>query len=69
MTDIIIPRGYDPIAKSELLHTTGEAYYNRDVAKVFFVIENRAFGPFTRGELEAAMHVANDVSYLLKGRW
>jgi len=69
MSDVLIPEGFDPIAKSELMHNTAEAYFNRDRVQVFAVVDNKPVGPFNRGELEALMHVLTDVTFLKKGKW
>ena len=69
MADVIIPKGFNSIAKSELRYTTAEAYYNNERVQVFAVVDGQPVGPFNRGELEALMHVLNDVTWIKKGKW
>ena len=65
----LIPRDYVRIALSPLSHSTGEAFYNRKIRKFIFRIDEQIlFGPITHEQMEALLHVANDVREM-RGRY
>ncbi len=62
MSKIILPEGYFRVACSELRNSTGEAFANKEGKVIFVVDGERSIGPINKAQMEALIHVLNDVS-------
>lgn len=69
MTDVLIPKGFYPIAESEFRSGTGIVYFNKDRRELLIFLDGKPFGkPFEPVKLECLMHVMNDVKEM-KGKY
>ncbi len=64
----LIPKGFFPIALTDLHGHKAIAYYNRDRHLLMFVVDGAALGPIEADMLESFIHVLKDVTEM-KGRY
>lgn len=69
MPKILIPKGFMPIALSEIGQNKSVAYYNPKSRMFMFTLNSsRVLGPVSVDEMPALLHVANDISSM-KGHY
>ena len=64
----LIPKGFFPIALSDLHGHIAVAYYNKDRHMFLFRLDDDAVGPIEAEKLESFLHVLRDVNDM-KGRY
>jgi len=64
----LVPKGFYPIALSEINRTTAIAYFNKERRLLYFAIGDKTIGPIPPNHLETLMHVMTDVKDM-RGRF
>ena len=68
MSEALIPKGFFPIALTDLHNNVAVAYFNKDRRLLLFRLNDSVVGPIEPSELESFIHVLRDVNDM-KGRF
>ena len=64
----LIPKGFEPVALTELHGHKATAFFNRERHLLMFQVNDTVVGPIEPSELESFLHVLKDVGDM-RGRY
>jgi len=68
MGDTLIPKGFFPIALTDLHNNIATCYYNKERHLLLVRLNDSVVGPIEPSELESLLHVLKDVAEM-RGRF